>query len=544
MSYLQGYGTRKTPQSEPIPGTSQVANSAGGYAWEIDDFARLRRFLILGSEGGSYYVTERELTRENVDVIVRCLRANGGRTVTEIAEISHGGRAPKNDPAIFALAAASALGDDETRRLAFSALHRVCRTGTHLFRFLGFREQFAGWGRGMRRAVGDWYTMKEPDALAYQLVKYRQRYGWSHRDALRLAKPRPDRGSVMDGILRWATHPDDMAGALDAPAAIEAFARAQAATSPRAVVETIRAFGDKLPREAIPTEYLTSPDVWDALLRAGMPMTAMIRNLATMTRVGLLTPTSDATRIVLEQLQDADRLRKARVHPIQALSALLTYKAGHGARGTNTWTPVVRIVDALDGAFYASFGNVEPTGKRWLLALDVSGSMMGPDIAGVPGLSPRVASAAMAMVTAASGDPYEVVAFTSAHGSGWSSAPALASLTISPRQRLDDVIRTTGGLLFGGTDCALPMLYAADERRDADCFVVYTDSETWAGSVHPAQALRAYRQRSGIDARLAVVGMVSNGFSIADPQDAGMLDVVGFDSAAPGVIADFGAGRI
>jgi 60 kDa SS-A/Ro ribonucleoprotein len=36
--------------------------------------------------------------------------------------------------------------------------------------------------------------------------------------------------------------------------------------------------------------------------------------------------------------------------------------------------------------------------------------------------------------------------------------------------------------------------------------------------------------------------MASNGFSIADPDDAGMLDVVGFDSAVPQVIADFGAG--
>jgi 60 kDa SS-A/Ro ribonucleoprotein len=36
-----------------------------------------------------------------------------------------------------------------------------------------------------------------------------------------------------------------------------------------------------------------------------------------------------------------------------------------------------------------------------------------------------------------------------------------------------------------------------------------------------------------------VVGLVSNGFSIADPADPGMLDVVGFDAAAPAVIADF-----
>ena len=74
--------------------------------------------------------------------------------------------------------------------------------------------------------------------------------------------------------------------------------------------------------------------------------------------------------------------------------------------------------------------------------------------------------------------------------------------------------------------------------------MIYTDSETWAGGVHPAQALRRYRETSGIDARLVVVGMVSNGFSIADPADAGMLDVVGFDTATPQLISDFARGVV
>jgi 60 kDa SS-A/Ro ribonucleoprotein len=88
------------------------------------------------------------------------------------------------------------------------------------------------------------------------------------------------------------------------------------------------------------------------------------------------------------------------------------------------------------------------------------------------------------------------------------------------------------------------MLYATAKRRLVDTFVIYTDSETWAGDVHPAQALRAYRQSSGIDARLVVIGMVSNGFSIADPADQGMLDVVGFDTATPQLISDFARGAL
>ncbi len=105
--------------------------------------------------------------------------------------------------------------------------------------------------------------------------------------------------------------------------------------------------------------------------------------------------------------------------------------------------------------------------------------------------------------------------------------------------RLDDAVCAVSGLKFGGTDCALPMLYALERRLPVDAFVVYTDSETWAGSIHPVQPLRQYRERTGIAAKLVVVGLVSNGFSIADPNDAGMLDVVGFDTASPAVIADF-----
>jgi 60 kDa SS-A/Ro ribonucleoprotein len=291
--------------------------------------------------------------------------------------------------------------------------------------------------------------------------------------------------------------------------------------------------------------------VWTALLE-DMPMTALIRNLATMTRVGVLAPRSAGTARAVAQLGDADRIRRARVHPVSLLAALRTYAAGEGARGRYVWNPVRAIVDALDAAFYTAFENVVPSNARLLLALDVSGSMTWGAVAGVPGLTPRDASAALALVTAATEPDYEVVGFFTGRR-GWKSGgrnpwgfgkQGLTPLAISPRQRLDDAVQTVSGLPFGGTDCALPMLYALAKEREIDTFVIYTDSETWAGDVHPAQALRDYRRSSGIDARLVVVGMVSNDFSIADALDSGMLDVVGFDTATPQLISDFARGSI
>src|ERR1700683_3540459 len=120
MSYLKRHGTRRVPQWAPIPGTGQAPNSAGGYAWEVDDCARLRRFLILGSEGGSYYAAQWTLTRENAQAVERCLAQDGASTVAEIVRVSRDGRAPNNDPAIFALAMAAGLGHEPTRKAAIA----------------------------------------------------------------------------------------------------------------------------------------------------------------------------------------------------------------------------------------------------------------------------------------------------------------------------------------------------------------------------------------------------------------------------------------
>ncbi|HEX8648967.1 MAG TPA: TROVE domain-containing protein [Thermoleophilaceae bacterium] len=554
-SYLRQFLRRKTPQSEPLRG-DQSPNSAGGYAWEVDGWARLRRFLILGSEGGSFYAQEWRLTRENARGVEHCIHEDGPRAVAEIVAVSEAGRAAKNDAAVFALAMAAGLGDDETRRAALDALPRVARTGTHLFQFVGFVESFRGWGRGLRRGVARWYADRDVDELALQAVKYRQREGVTHRDVLRLAHPgasvssgNPELavGAEHERLFEWIVRGTAGEGQ---PRIVEGFVQAQNAPDPRATASLVREY--RLPREAVKPEHLGDAGVWEALLE-DMPMTATIRNLATLTRVGVVAPGSAGTAAVLERMADSDRLRKARVHPMTILFALRTYASGQSVRGSAAWDPVPAVIDALDAAFYEAFGNVEPTGKRCLLALDVSGSMTMDDVAGNPGLTPRDASAAMALVTAATEPAHEVVGFytgvraswesrTSARARGWPSG--LSPLAISPGQRLDDAVRAVSDLPFGGTDCALPMLYATEREREVDTFVIYTDSETWAGEVHPAAALRDYRRASGIDARLIVVGMVSNGFSIADPEDAGMLDVVGFDTSTPEVIAGFASGSI
>jgi 60 kDa SS-A/Ro ribonucleoprotein len=525
----------KAGQQSPLPGEAMVSNDAGGYCYALDQWERLDRFLVLGTEGGTYYASERKLTTDAAQSVMDCIAEDGSRAVARIVEMSLSGRAPKQDPVLFALALATASAVPATRALALAAISRVARTGAQLQRLAGYIAGLRGWGRGLRRAIARWYLEQPLKELELQALKYKARgergERWSHRDLLRLSHPLAPaedvaRRALFDRIVR----PD---GAAELPVELSRFAaaeRLQRTSDPEQAVRLI--LDHRLPREVVPTPLLNERKVWEALL-AEMPMTAMLRSLGKMSQVGLLVPGSAAEWNLVARLADRDRLRRARVHPLQVLTAMAVYRSGHGIKGSLAWHPVPAVVDALDRAFYAAFENVVPSGKRLLLGLDVSGSMGWGQVAGAP-VTPREAATAMALVTLATEAKAEVVAFQD----------RLVPLALSSRQRLDDAVRATSGLPFGATDCAQPMLYALQHGLEVDAFVIYTDNETWAGDVHPSAALRRYREATGIAAKLVVVGLTSTGFTIADPADAGMLDVVGFDSAAPALIGDFVADRL
>jgi 60 kDa SS-A/Ro ribonucleoprotein len=533
---LAGISTRFSPQRERTPGrTDEVRNSAGGYVHQLDCWKRLDRFLILGTTGGTYYISEQKLTRENADVVFECIAKDPALTVARIVAVSVEGRAPKPNPAIFALAAAAGSDDPVARRKALAALPDVCRTGTHLFSFVGYVEQFRGWGRALRRAVGDWYLAKSPQQVAYQATKYAQRGGWSHRDLLRLSKPTPPRGSDMDEVLALTVGkpvkvPLDGDTSFAGTKYFIATEEMKTVSSPREAVELIERYN--MPWETLPSHLLRDPTIWAALVPR-MGLTALIRNLGRMTDIGYIAPFSDGTAEIVKRLSDVADLRQSRIHPLQILTAEAVYRRGAGLKGSLTWKPAAKVLEALDAAFYESFGNVEPTGKRTLNCLDVSGSMGSGYVAGSP-LTPREASVALAMLGLKVEENAETMAFTG----------GFVHLDLNRSKSLADAVEATSRLPFDQTDCSVPMLWAKKHSVPVDTFVVYTDSETWAGQVKPPQALRAYREAMGIDAKLVVVGMVSNGFTIADPKDPGMLDVVGFDTATPNLISDFSAGKV
>lgn len=569
MNYATHVSRRANPQTEPASPLQQQ-NSAGGYSFVLDDWGRLDRFLVLGADGGTYYAAERKLTKENAACVERCFAADPIRAADRIADMSESGRCPKNDPAIFALALGASHPSERARKAALSQLQRVCRTGTHILQFAAMCKELRGFGRGLRSALSHWYRDKSTDDLAYQAVKYQSRGGWSHRDVLRLSHAEPrdpgGPGEKHAALFRWISCGDSTAtravtrkrsgrtveyGPVPSlPALVQAYERMKRADS---VGDVVKLIGEhRLTHEMVPTKWQADADVWRALL-PHMPLMAMTRSLGRLTANGVLAMLSDPVRLIVDKLKDRDAIRRARLHPLSLLVALKTYQQGHGDKGKLSWEPLPQIVDALDAAFYLAFENVVPTGKNILLAVDVSGSMDGGSICGAQSITPRIGAAAMAMAITKTEHNWGAVAFSSGlpgeymfrDGSSLHSvyhrlSAGISPLPISPSMRLDTVVEAMKRIPMGGTDCSLPMLYAKDKGLQVDAFVLLTDSETWANPhCHPHQALRDYRNASGRDAKLVVVGMTASDVTVCDPNDPGQLNVAGFDTAAPQLISDF-----
>jgi hypothetical protein len=315
-----------------------------------------------------------------------------------------------------------------------------------------------------------------------------------------------------------------------------------------------------LVREQIPTHLLNSSDIWKELLmskgangkQVGMPLEAMTRNLGKLSSLpNFMGPTN--TEFICARLSSEQDIQKSRIHPFKVLVASRIYGAGKALKGALAWTVSPQVRDQLTTTFMRSFKNVAPTGKRYMAALDVSGSMDAACM-GCPAITCRQASAALAHMLYETEPHVYVRGFTSSstlgygYGIGATVTADNGFRNFDPYVRrgmtLEQFIQATNAP-YGATDCSLPMLRAMEEGLDVDVFIVMTDSETFAGRVHPQVALESYRVKANKpNAKLIVVGMTANNLTIADPNDRNTLNLAGFDASMPEIIAMFVRGEL
>lgn len=530
MSHLTThFNMKKTSQSQAIPGKQMSKNNAGGYGFEVTKWTQLNRFLVLGTEGSTYYTSEQQLTLDNVNIALKCLAEDPGKFLREVASVSEQGLAPKNTTAVFCLALAltpAFNADVNARRYAEELLPKICRTSTHLFEWIDCCKKVGrGGGRIFKRAIQNWYNNKTVEDLAYQVIKYRQRKGYTHRDVLRIGKPIPPT-TKHKNLYSWIVKKSGK----DLPKIINAFTLVQ---DPEISLKTklLTIVENKLPWEAIPTELLNEKEVWKVLLPS-MPLTALIRNLGNMSKHNVLVPFSKEEKLVLDKLGDKQAISNSRLHPITIYIAIKTYSSGMGFKGTGTWEVNSRVCAALEKAFYLSFGNASSTGKNILAAIDKSGSMSS-NVFSVPNSTVSELAGVMSLTLAKTEPNCTFMGF----------GDKIEPININESSNLKTVEQECH-YNMGGTDCSLPMIYALNHRIDVDTFITFTDNESWAGSIHPIQALANYNKQMNRKAKLISVAMTPNNTSICPQNEGNVLDIAGFDASIPIIMYNFIEGNI
>ena len=291
----------------------------------------------------------------------------------------------------------------------------------------------------------------------------------------------------------------------------------------------------RLVREHVPTTLFGSKEIWLTLLET-MPLEALLRNLGKLTQIGVV---SDKHREIGARFSNQEEIMKARIHPIKVLVASKVYKNGCGDMGSLSWTPNIYITTALTELFKLSYGTITPTGQRIMLGIDVSGSMSSA-VLGSRVLTCRDASIAMAHLYLETETNVSAVAFSN----------TLTDLIAPSRNQLrrgmtlDQALAATSGMMFSATDCVLPIQHAIKNNLLIDTFIILTDNETYAPNEHPQNALVRYRELTGIQAKLIVIGMTGNCFTIADPNDRNTLNLAGFDTSTPEIASMFMRGEI
>lgn len=493
-----------------------VPNTGGGYSHQISPEARLRRFLILGTDGGTYYQSEDSLNRENITNVLLCISELGLKRVRDIVvDILENNRALRVKPALLVLAIVAA----HNKSLVFHGdiLDRCIGIPTHLFNFLDFYKALGGsFSRMVRRAITRYYYR---EGIYHHMVKYQSRDGFSHRDVLRLAHVKP-RDREMEAAFRWATHGMEglektivvnKNGATREHHPIEDLRVLPEIILEYEEIKKIDRFEDlphdlsRYPWEFFNTKLLNDPRLWKKIQTPARAILRNVRRFAVMEDEELID-------LMVKRISEIDP-KKAKVHPMATLLPLLAVRSLDR-----------RLEAALEGLIQRAFRVEEfKLDCNLHIAVDVSASMTWIDNSGI---IPIWMAMGIAWVLQNLSRNTTVSAFSEKFDQ------------INPGKIIQDKILPS--FAFGATDCSLPMV---KDEGATDVFVVITDNETNRNLIPPSKALKDYRMKfNKPNAALVVLALTATNFSIADPNDPLMLDIPGFTDNIAQIISELQKG--
>ena len=455
-----------------------------------------------------------------------------------------------------------------------------------------------GFGRAFKTALNRSFLKKTPAQLAYQVTKYQSRGDWGFNDIIKCTHLRTGTGenrkrntkylpsdyqappikpaTPMDLVLRYSmygmvemTKLANEFNLLEDPIYQYLWAihsvKSMTETDTNVLIHLIHLIlKHRLVREHLPTWSLKNCAVQKALLfgdtthfndgslflgdpshrfiKVVMPMTALLRNLASLTSIGLFNDEAILS-LVVKHLTDKDAVQKSRIHPVNVIIAWFVYRKGKGFKGKLTWTPKKEICDALEQMAFLAFTNAPPTTKRYGVFIDGSGSMTEETT--FQGLSNADIAALLSLVIARSGQEHSrsgqghlFYVFSAKNTRRYKQYGTPTDNTglydvghqIHANSTFEEVLSAVQLSNWGATDISNGIRYLENANKHVDAIVVITDNDINTGE-KPLVALNSYRKTIGNpNVKLITLAVQLNDLTIADPSDKGMLDMCGFDT--------------
>lgn len=321
-----------------------------------------------------------------------------------------------------------------------------------------------------------------------------------------------------------------------------------------------------IPTEAVPNIWLKEYIYWKHAITK-TPLTRLMRSLSVLSAHKII-DNDFIHKTVIDKLTNRELILNSRIHPVSVINTKLTYDSGSGIKGSLEWEVNKEVSDALDKMITLSFLNspeimleklsVEGEECDIMFSIDVSPSM---DAKAMLNINCRDLASLICLMVIKSitknNKELEKRIMVNKFSSNSNNYGYMSSNKKQEEEEKDDGLwkvdfnsdMTVSECIkeinknndnWTSTDCSLPITTAMKNKNRIKTFIVITDNDTNSNKRLPSEELKIYREKMNIpNAQLIVVALSANKFTIADPNDMGMLDICGADANISKLIVDF-----
>ncbi|XP_008216494.1 60 kDa SS-A/Ro ribonucleoprotein isoform X2 [Nasonia vitripennis] len=529
---------------------------------------QLRRFLYIGKEKPEYqpgnWFVHHYYQAKNVPSFHE-LAANPLKhdtIISSIMEAQNKQLVQNPETLIFALAVCAQQEKHEALRTkAYDAVKEICKSPDHFILFNKFCSLINktkstpknGWGHGWRRAVKSWYLSKSPMELAKIVTQTKGRYGWKHKDIIKLAHvpaTHEDKKIVFRYILQGMkkmkeenvrkpqSNLSEVGGQLLVYfESIENVKHCEDEVRCAAYVDSLQ-----LSLDHIPGHMLKSEEIWNVLVMS-MSLTDILRNLQRIHNMDFLNPNGTMVAKVLDSINEQN-VTAEKIHPAVFLVAVKNYensgkplsfekrKVKEQAKRPLPPPPKPnkKIVDALNKMLNFSFSIVQPTNVHYMITINMNKTMLDSGCWQCSNVNAAEAGCLIALSLLRAEKNVTVAIFTN---------NGIQCVDIDMNLTLAQMMRKLEPTSVDAIDLSKPMQWAAQKKKSIDVFINIVD-QICQKSDSSEEGIKSYRAKMNLpNAKLVNCAMCASSTYDKEAYDKNILSICGFDEKVPKIIEAF-----